>query len=345
MSFLSSCTSGGCGAKIGPGDLGELLKKLDIKNDPRLLVGFAGRDDAAVYQLDEEQALVSTVDFFSPMVEDPRLFGKIAAANALSDIYAMGGRPIYALNLVCFPEKLDKKILGEILAGGAEKILEADAVIAGGHSIYDHEPKYGLAVTGLINPKKILKNDSCRAGDALILTKRLGTGVVMAASREGKASPDAANAAAASMERLNRYAADKITAFTGAGENPVHACTDITGFGLAVHASEMAGEKFTIFFDCFSLPLLKGALDAAENGYITGGGQRNRKFMEGKADVSTLSLPLSEIVFDPQTSGGLLIAVAPEAALELCDAIRRDDPAAAIIGTVEPRKEKTVIIE
>ena len=348
MSFLSSCTSGGCGAKIGPGDLGEVLAKLNVKIDPRLLVGFSGRDDAAVYQLDDERALVSTVDFFSPMVEDPRLFGRIAAANALSDIYAMGGQPIFALNLVCFPEKLDKKILGEILAGGAEKTLEADTVIAGGHSIYDHEPKYGLAVTGLIDPKKILKNDSCVAGDVLILTKRLGTGIVMAASRDGEASPETVNAATASMERLNRYAAEKIAAVIsayGKGTGPVHACTDITGFGLAVHASEMAGEKHTMVIDSASLPVLSGALGYAENDYITGGGRRNRKFMEGRADVSALSQALSEIVFDPQTSGGLLIAAAPEAAKELCDAIRRDDLAAAIIGEVAPRKEKAVVFE
>jgi len=209
MSFLSSCTSGGCGAKLGPGELEKILSKLNVKNDPRLLVGFTGRDDAAIYQIDEEKALVSTVDFFSPMVEDPCLFGKIAAANALSDIYAMGGRPLFALNLVCFPEKLDKKYLAEILSGGAEKVLEADAVIAGGHTIYDHEPKYGLAVTGVIDLKRILKNSSCLTGDALILTKPLGTGLVMAAFREGAAPVDAVKTATDSMQRLNRYAAEK----------------------------------------------------------------------------------------------------------------------------------------
>ncbi|MCL2130660.1 MAG: selenide, water dikinase SelD, partial [Treponema sp.] len=308
------------------------------------LVGFSGRDDAAVYRINEKEALVSTTDFFSPMVDDPFLFGKIAAANALSDIYAMGGRPIYALNLVCFPQKLDKKILGEILSGGAEKALEADTVIAGGHSIYDHEPKYGLAVTGLINTDKILKNDSCREGDVLILTKALGTGIIMAAHRDGEASPDTAKAATDSMQRLNRYAAEKVLALMGTHDTgPVHACTDITGFGLAVHASEMAGEKYTILIDSASLPVFDSAAALAENDYITGGGRRNRNFMEGKADISALPPALSEIIFDPQTSGGLLIAVAADAAEELCSAIRQDDPAAAIIGKVVQKKEHAVI--
>jgi len=338
MSFLSSCTSGGCGAKLGPGELEEILSKLKIKNDPRLLVGFSGRDDAAVYQIDENSALVSTVDFFSPMVDDPSLFGKIAAANALSDIYAMGGKPLFALNMVCFPEKLDKKYLAEILSGGAEKVLEADAVIAGGHSIYDHEPKYGLAVTGIIDPKRILKNSSCLPGDALILTKPLGTGLVMAAYREGAVPAEAVKATTDSMQRLNRYAAEKMT-------NSVHACTDITGFGLAVHASEMAGEKHSLVIDSSSLPLLSCAVSFAKDGYVTSGGRRNRDYIESKADVSSLLPALREIVFDPQTSGGLLIAVADEAARELCDAIRRDDPAAAIIGKVVNRKDKAVIFE
>ena len=349
--FLSSCVSGGCGSKIGAGELQEILSALKVKSDPNLLVGFSGRDDAAVYQIDEKKALVSTVDFFPPMVEDPCLFGKIAAANALSDIYAMGGRPLFALNLVCFPEKLDKKYLADILSGGAKKVLEADAVIAGGHSIYDHEPKYGLAVTGIIDPGHILKNDSCLPGDVLILTKPLGTGIIMAAFRNGAAPPEAVKAAADSMQRLNRYAAEKMTALNAGsrlhknGAGPVNACTDITGFGLAVHASEMAGKKYTLVIDSSSLPLLDGAVGLAENGYITSGGRRNRHFIEKNTDVSALSPALREIVFDPQTSGGLLIAVESGAAEELCDAIRRDDPAAAIIGKVVTRKEKAVAFE
>jgi selenide,water dikinase len=308
------------------------------KKDPALLAGFDSRDDAAVYRIDEGRALVSTVDFFSPMVEDPFLFGKIAAANALSDIYAMGAKPLYALNLVCFPQKLDRKILEAILAGGAEKALEADTIIAGGHSIYDHEPKYGLAVTGMVEPRNLIRNNTCREGDMLILTKALGVGLVMAGLRAGEAAEDVVHAATGSMERLNRYAAEKFPPFA------VHACTDVTGFGLAVHAAEMAGENFTLVIAADSLPLLNGALGFAESYYATAAGQRNRNFMEGRAEISGIGAALEEIVFDPQTSGGLLIAAAPEDAEELCKVIAGDDPAAAIIGQVCRRRAYPVIV-
>jgi selenide,water dikinase len=337
-SLLSNCTSGGCGAKIGPGELAGLLSSFPVKNDPRLLLGFEGRDDAAVYQIDEERALVATVDFFSPMVDDPFLFGKIAAANALSDIYAMGARPLFALNLVCFPEKLDRELLARILSGGAEKVLEANAVIAGGHSIFDHEPKYGLAVTGLVNPRHFFRNDGCASGDALILTKPLGAGLVMAALRAGEASAAQVQVATDSMERLNRYAAEKFDAC-----RDIHACTDVTGFGLAVHAAEMAGDAHSIVIDCDSLPLLPGALEYAQQYFATAAGQRNRNFMEGKIDTAGIPPAMRELIFDPQTSGGLLVSVAPESALRLCDAIRQDDPAAAIIGEVIAREDCAVI--
>jgi selenide,water dikinase len=337
MSLLSECTSGGCGAKIGPGELGRILAGLKVRKDPALLVGFEGRDDAAVYRLDGDRALVSTADFFPPMVEDPFLFGKIAAANALSDIYAMGARPLYALNLVCFPQRLDRKILEAILAGGAEKALEAETVIAGGHSIYDHEPKYGLAVTGLADPRRLIRNNSCQEGDALILTKPLGTGLVMAGLRAGEAGQGMVKAASDSMERLNRYAAEKFAGFR------VHACTDVTGFGLAVHAAEMAGAGFTLVIDGDSLPLLEGALGFAERYYATAGGQRNRNFMEGKVDAGALGAAMEELVFDPQTSGGLLVAAAAEDAAALRQAVAGEDPAAAIIGEVCRRQEFPVV--
>lgn len=181
--FLSSCTSGGCGAKIGPGELGGILGKLPAFTDANLLVGFDGSDDAAVYRLNDSQSLISTLDFFSPMVEDPRSFGRIAAANAMSDVWAMGGRPVLALNIVCFPERMDIGILGEILAGGAEKIAEAGAALGGGHSIYDKEPKYGLAVTGMVDTANIIRNNTPKPGDKLILTKALGVGIILAAAR------------------------------------------------------------------------------------------------------------------------------------------------------------------
>ncbi|MDR3338424.1 MAG: selenide, water dikinase SelD [Treponema sp.] len=343
VSLLSNCTSGGCGAKIGPGELSKILEKIPVKTDPNLIVGFNGHDDAAVYKLDEERALVSTVDFFSPMVDDPCLFGKIAAANALSDIYAMGGKPLFALNLICFPEKLKSGILEAILAGGAAKALEADTVIAGGHSIYDHEPKYGLAVTGVIDPRRVLRNDGCRSGDALILTKALGVGIIMAALRGEAAKEGTVKAATDSMERLNRYAGEKFSAATPFGE-AVHGCTDITGFGLAVHASEMAGDAHTLVIDSASLPLLEGALEFAEQYYSTAAGQRNRNYMAGKIIAGGVAPALQELLFDPQTSGGLLIAVASGRAAELCETIKADDPGAAIIGEVGPREETPVLV-
>jgi selenide,water dikinase len=338
VSLFSHCTSGGCGAKIGPGELSALLSALPGVNDPRLLVGFDGRDDAAVYALSGEEALVSTVDFFPPVVNDPALFGRIAAANALSDIYAMGGRPLFALNLVCFPQALDPGILKEILAGGAEKTAEAGIPIAGGHSIYDREIKYGLAVTGLVHPGRILRNAGCEEGDVLILTKALGTGIILTALRAGKAGEESIQAAAASMERLNREAGEKLARFR------VHACTDVTGFGLLVHAAEMAGETHSLHIEGRALPLLPGALDLAEKDFTTGGGQRNRRFLQGKAAISKIPPALQEAAFDPQTSGGLLIACAPEDGEALLEAIRRDDPPAAIIGTVSKRGEFPVTL-
>jgi selenide,water dikinase len=351
MSFLSQCTSGGCGAKIAAGDLSALLAALPVKQDPNLLVGYNTSDDAAVYRIDDRRSIVSTVDFFPPMVDDPYLFGKIAAANALSDVYAMGGMPLIALNLLCFPEHGDpatnKAQLQAILAGGAEKALEADTVIAGGHSIYDHEPKYGLAVTGIVDTDKVLRNTGCRPGDALILTKALGVGLIMSANREaieGRADPIPGAiyaAATASMERLNRYAAAAMISTGGA----VHACTDVTGFGLAVHSSEMAGTDATIVIDTKKLNVLGGALEYAKKSqFVTGGGGRNRAHMKGKADVSALLPEMQEIIFDPQTSGGLLIALDARDAPRLLASIQETDPAARIIGKVLPKTDSFSVI-
>jgi selenide,water dikinase len=328
MDFLSQCTSGGCGAKIGPNELAGLLNELPVFTDERLLVGFDSSDDAAVYHLSEETALISTVDFFSPMVEDPKTFGRIAAANALSDIYAMGGEVLFALNLVCFPETLDKKYLSEILYGGAEKLKEAQASLAGGHSIYDHEPKYGLAVIGKIDPQKIIHNNTAQPGDILILTKALGVGLIQAAVRGQVASKEAEKAAIQSMERLNKYAAEKMRKFS------VHACTDVTGFGLLVHAAEMADTKVTLVIDTEQLPVLPEAYHYAEEFLATAAGERNRQFMAGKIDLTSVSPAYQELLFDPQTSGGLLLSVAPDQAEACLKAIQKEDPVAAIIGTV-----------
>lgn len=331
MSLLSNCTSGGCGAKIGPHELKSILGDLPFTTDNNLLVGFDSSDDAAVYELTPGHSLVSTVDFFPPMVDDPFLFGEIAAANALSDVYAMGGKPLYALNLVCFPEKMDKEVLHDILLGGAEKAKEAGALLVGGHSIYDSEPKYGLAVTGQVDTEKLLLNNTPRLGDLLILTKPLGVGLVLSAMRVGEAQPDMIRAAELSMARLNGYAAEKMAGV------PVSACTDVTGFGLLVHATEMAGDSRTITIDTASLPMLPGAYQFAADYYSTAAGQRNRNFMEGRVNLTDIPQPIQELLFDPQTSGGLLISVPANAAAALCDAIQEDDPGAAIIGQVNLR--------
>ena len=336
-SLLDSCTSGGCGAKLGPDALSGLLAGLPAVSDDNLLVGFKSSDDAAVYRLDEKRSLVMTVDFFPPMVDDAVVFGRIAAANALSDVYAMGGRPLTALNLVCFPQAMDLAVLREILLGGAEKVAEAGAVLAGGHSIYDKEPKYGLSVTGLVDTDRILRNDTPRPGDKLILTKPLGVGIIMAAHRGGAADEKAVKKAVASMERLNKYAAAKLDSFD------VSACTDVTGFGLLAHALEMAGDRASLVLYPEELPYFEEARAYADEYLLTAAGQRNRNRLAGKADVERLPFALQELMFDPQTSGGLLLAVRQDQAEALCAAIRADDPAARIVGEVY-RRGKDVIL-
>lgn len=336
--LFSNCSSGGCGAKIGPAELSDCLSRLPVTTDPNLLVGFGASDDAAVYRVSPDLAMVSTVDFFPPMVDDPRLFGRIAAANALSDVYAMGAKPLFALNLVCFPQKMDRSILGEILLGGAEKIKEAGAALCGGHSIYDHEPKYGLAVTGQVHPDRILKNNACRPGDALILTKPLGVGLVLSALRAGLTGDEEYGAATDSMVRLNKYASEKMDGFA------VNACTDVTGFGLLVHASEMAGGGHSLTIDFDSLPLLPGALKYAGDYLATAAGQRNRNHLAASVDIDAVSAAGQEILFDPQTSGGLLISLPAGQAEDLCAEIKKDDPTAAVIGRVSEREEHAVVV-
>lgn len=337
FSLLSGCTSGGCGAKINSAELTQLLHGLPKKANSNLLVGFDASDDAAVYRINDTQALVSTVDFFPPMVADARTFGRIAAANALSDVWAMGAKPLLALNLVCFPENYPLTVLQEILAGGAEKVAEAGAVIGGGHSIYDKEPKYGLAVNAVVEVSRIIRNNTPQIGDKLILTKPLGTGIIMAAARVQLASEGAISSAIAVMERLNRYAAEKMLPYT------VHACTDVTGFGLLSHLLEMrqAG-GYTIRLDTAALPLLQPAIEYADEYILTAAGQRNRNHVGAACDVSKVPFAVQELLFDPQTSGGLLISVAPHEAQALLADIQTQDPAAAIIGEVLPQGKAAI---
>jgi selenide,water dikinase len=299
------CKGGGCTAKLGPGALDRVLSQLPRQRDERLLVGFDHSDDAAVYQLTEDLAIVQTLDFFPPMVEDPYLFGQIAAANALSDIYAMGGEVKTALNIVCFPEQWDLNILGKILQGGAEKVQEAGGVLAGGHSIQDDGVKYGLSVTGTIHPKRILQNNGARPGDRLILTKPLGVGLVCTAARMGAASEATLTRATDSMRTLNKYAADILSHYE------IHGCTDVTGFGLLAHLSEMLGEEHGAILEWKAIPKLPEAEGFAEEFYLTAAAQRNRNHVGRRVQFQGLSFGAEEVLFDSQTSGGLLAAIAP----------------------------------
>jgi selenide,water dikinase len=285
-----------------------VLGKLARQHDPNVLVGFDHADDAGVYQIAPEQALVQTVDFFTPVVDDPYTFGQIAATNALSDIYAMGGKPLTALALVCFPEKADLDILERILAGGLSKMIEAGCTVIGGHSIRDDETKFGYSVTGLIHPKKILANAGAKPGDALIFTKALGTGVISTAIKKGKAEAAWIDAAVRSMTILNKQAAEVVER----GKYGVHAMTDVTGFGLIGHAREMALAS-NVALEIFSkdISVLPGALECIGAGYIPGGLNNNREFAECVVGYEgPISDEMKALLFDPPTAGGLLISVA-----------------------------------
>ena len=300
---------------MGPGALTQVLAGLRLPTHPDLLIGLEVSDDAAVYQINPTQALVQTVDFFPPIVDDPYTFGAIAAANALSDIYAMGGRPILALAIAAFPEDLPADVIQAILQGGADKVAEAGAVVAGGHTVVDKEPKYGLCVTGLIAPDRATAKAHAQVGDVLLLTKPLGTGIITTAAKRGLATAAHLDAAVQSMLRLNKVAAEL------AQEIGVHAVTDITGFGLLGHAAEMARKSGVgLRIDAAALPALPGALEYAAQGIVPGGLGRNRQYLEGDGFVQyahPLDAARSALLFDPQTSGGLLVSVAPEAAARL----------------------------
>ena len=334
------CTGGGCTAKLGAGVLSRILEKLPRgEKDPDLLVGYDSRDDAAVYRITKDIALVQTVDFFPPMVDDPYTFGQIAAANALSDVYAMGGEPKTALNIVAFPKEMDTEILGEILKGGADKVLEAGAVLAGGHTIQDDTPKYGLSVTGFVHPAKFWKNYGAQTGDKLILTKPLGTGIVNTAIKADLVSEEAREAALRSMKTLNKYAAEILKKYT------VHACTDVTGFGLGGHGTEMAeGSQKTLVIDTRFLPVLPDVEEYASMGLIPGGAYRNREFAGKAGYESSAELWREDLVFDPQTSGGLLAAVSAEEAEKLLAELKGLDLPCAVIGEVIDRKDYALLI-
>ena len=284
-----------------------------------MLVGTETSDDAGVYRLRADLAIVNTVDFFTPIVDDPYVFGQIAATNSLSDVYAMGGEPKTCLNIVCFPKgKMEMEVLGEILKGGADKVKESGAVIIGGHSIIDDEIKYGMAVTGVIHPDKIFRNVGVQAGDALVLTKPLGTGIVTTALKKGKASQESVDEAVQAMTTLNAAASVIMRKF------PVHACSDITGFGILGHALGMAsGSGVTMVLESAKLPVIQHAARLAEKGYITGGCKRNRDYLKDKITIEpSIREGLVEVALDPQTSGGLLIALAKRDAAKLIEELQ-----------------------
>lgn len=334
------CTGGGCTAKLGAGVLSRILEKLPRKEkDPALLVGYDSRDDAAVYRLTEDLALVQTVDFFPPMVEDPYIFGQIAAANALSDVYAMGGQVKTALNLVCFPESMDLNILGQILQGGAEKVAEAGGILAGGHSIADSGVKYGLSVTGLVDPRRIYTNDAGQVGDRLILTKALGVGLICTANRVGEAAPEQMEAAIQSMTTLNKTASEIGRRYR------VHAATDVTGFGFLGHLQEMMGDRLHCVIQADRLPVLPGAWEAADACLYTAAGQRNRNHLGSRVEFRGVPFPMEEILFDPQTSGGLLLAVDPADASALEKELQAAGLPAAVVGEITKGAGPEIVVE
>ena len=332
------CKGGGCTAKLGPGILARVLEKIPKTPDPNLLVGFDASDDAAVYRLTDELAIVQTLDFFPPMVEDPYIFGQIAAANALSDIYTMGGQVKTASNIVCFPEAMDLNVLGKILLGGSEKVREAGGVLAGGHSIADADVKYGLSVTGVIHPDRIRTNIGSHVGDALILTKPLGVGIVCTAFRLGEASDSAMELAIRSMTTLNRWAAEI------AGKYRIHGCTDVTGFGFLGHLCEMLGDNLGAEIDVSRIPFIPECPGYVEEFYLTAAAQRNRNHVQDKVKFEGVSFAMEEILYDPQTSGGLLFSIAPEDADQALEEIKALGLPCGIVGRITERGEKAAVV-
>ena len=327
LTKLSKCA--GCGAKVGAGVLAQLLEGIKVHQDPNLLVGFDKSDDASVYQVTDDLALVQTVDFFPPIADDPYLFGQIAATNALSDVYAMGGEPRLCLNIMAVPESMPKEAVHQLLRGGYDKVYEAGALITGGHSILDDEPKYGLAVTGFVHPDGVLTNSGARPGDVLLLTKPLGIGVLTTAQKAELLSPEGRALAEKLMTTLNRSARDAMVKYR------VHACTDVTGFGLLGHACEMAqGSDVEMELRVADIDLIGEAVELAKMGLLPAGMYRNRTFAEPWVDDGDTELCKQDVLYDPQTAGGLLMAVDPADADALYAELKGCVPSAQRIGTV-----------
>ena len=337
MKNLEVC--GGCNAKIAAGNLDKLLKDITPYRRHDVLVGFDKNDDAAIIDIDGETCVIQTLDFFPTMVEDPYLFGQIAAANALSDVYAMGGEVISALNIVTFPLEEDFAILKEILRGGNDKVSEAKASLTGGHSIHDKTIKYGLSVTGKVKKKEIRENNTPKDGDVILLTKKIGTGLVTANFAQGLVSDEDFEACTRQMATLNKYARDIFVKYQ------IHAATDITGFGLLGHLSEMAGNDFTIILESAKVPVLSPAKKLAAEFLYTSGGQNNRNYLEGDVEFMIDGFAMEEVLFDPQTSGGLCISVSPEEADKIITDFRENNLEIYQIGQVKRKRSYKIIVK
>ncbi len=336
--LTSLVKTSGCAAKLSPKQLESVLPALPVMRNDNLLEGFENSDDALVYQMGEGRVIIETVDFFPPMVDDPFTFGQIAAANALSDIYAMGSEPVLAMNLMCFPSCLDLSVMKEILLGGIDKVREAGAVIAGGHTISDREPKYGLAVTGFSRKEDVWYNRGLKNGDLLILTKKIGVGIINTANKAEEAPKEAVRDAIASMTTLNKKARDEARSLD------VHAATDVTGFSLLGHLREMAKASLMsikIHFD--SVPQIEGSLSLARFGFLPEGAYNNREFISGDVEFAPgIKREEEDLLFDPQTSGGLLLSMDEKNAGEFLK--RMEGTPTAVIGTVHERGERYIMV-
>ena len=338
LTKLASCA--GCGAKVGAGVLAKLLSDLPTVQDENLLVGFDKSDDAAVYRISPTQAIVQTLDFFPPIADDPFTFGQIASTNALSDIYAMGGEPKLALNIMCIPKNMPKEAVHEILRGGYEKCAEAGAIICGGHSIFDDEPKYGLSVTGFVHPDKLWKNHGAKPGDVLFLTKPIGIGVLTAAQKAELLDQKTEARVIQLMTTLNKGARDALVTFD------VHACTDVTGFSFLGHLYEMcSGSDLSAQIDVHAIDFIPQAIEFARIGLLPEGMYRNRTFAEHAVDCGDTELALCDLLFDPQTSGGLLCAVPPDEADAVFAALKEHVPSAQRVGTIVEKREKAIYLK
>ena len=339
LTKLASCA--GCGAKMGAGTLAKMLEGFKAHSDPRLMVGYDKSDDASVYVLDENTALIQTTDFFPPIVDDPYLYGKIAATNALSDVYAMGGEPKLALNILCAAEGMAESTIREILRGGYDAAYDAGAIITGGHTIRGAEPIYGLAVSGFVHPEKVLTNSGAKPGDMLILTKPLGIGIITTGAKADMVEKEVLDRIHAQMATLNKAARDIMVQY------PVHGCTDVTGFGLMGHSLEMAqGSGCTLHILVDKVPYHPEALELASMGLIPAGAYRNREYAQTAVAVrGNTPLAVEDILYDPQTSGGLLFAI-PETEAEACLVqLKHTGPNAAIIGYVTEKEDSDIILE